>query len=172
MEPDKAAPLDPLTKVALQSLKDIAVPQPVSWLPQTWGWALVAVLFALAVVAILIRRVRLYRANAYRREALGLLGAIEDKLKNPDERDQALRDLAEVLKRTALAGWGRADVAALSGAAWVAFLEEHGDGRGGLGLAALLDDGEYRDGSGAVTPASDEILSSARNWIRRHHVSA
>jgi Domain of unknown function (DUF4381) len=172
MEPDKATPLDPLTNVALESLKDIAVPQPVSWLPQTWGWALVAALFALAIVAILIHRVRLYRANAYRREALGLLDGMEGKLQDAAEREQALRDLAEVLKRTALGGWGRADVAALSGAAWVAFLEEHGDRQGGHGLAALLDDGEYRNGSGAVPPTSDDILSSARNWIRRHHVSA
>ncbi|MGQ3212590.1 DUF4381 domain-containing protein [Shinella sp.] len=172
MEPDKTTPLDPLTKVALESLKDIAVPQPVSWMPQTWGWSLVAVLFAFAVVAILLHRVRLYRANAYRREALGLLDGMEAKLQNAAERDQALCDLAEVLKRTALAGWGRADVAALSGAAWVAFLEEHGDRQNGHVLAALLDDGEYRNGSGAAAPTSDDTLSSARNWIRRHHVSA
>ncbi len=172
MEPDKAAPLDPLTKVALESLKDIAVPQPVSWMLQTWGWALVAALVALAIVAILNNRLRLYRANAYRREALGLLDGVEEKLADPARRDQALRDLAEMLKRTALAGWGRADVAALSGAAWVAFLEKHGDGRDGHALGALLDDCEYRNGSSAVTLTSDDVVSAARSWIRRHHVSA
>jgi hypothetical protein len=172
MEPDKAAPLDPLTKVALESLKDIAVPQPVSWMPQTWGWALVAVLLALVIVVFLIHRVRLYRANAYRREAVGLLDGVEERLADPAGRDQALRDLAEVLKRTALAGWGRADVAALSGAAWVAFLEKHGDGHGGQALDALLDDREYQNSSSAMTLAPDDVMSSARRWIRRHHVSA
>ncbi|KQY33855.1 DUF4381 domain-containing protein [Rhizobium sp. Root483D2] len=170
MEPDKAAPLDPLTKVALESLKDIAVPQPVSWMPQTWGWALAAILLALAVTIVLIRWVRHYRANAYRREALLLLDGLEKDLNGTATRDQALRALAAILKRVAIAGWSRAEVAGLSGSAWVAFLNEHGEG--GHALNALLDDGEYQKDSNAGTLASSDILAAARTWIRRHHVSA
>ena len=172
MEPDEAPSLDPLTRVALESLKDLAVPHPVSWVPQTWGWALVATLVTAALVAFLVRRIRRYRANAYRREALVLLDGIEEKLKDPAQRDVALGDLAEVLKRTALAAWGRADVAALSGAAWVSFLESKGDGQGGHALDALLDDCEYQSAASAAALVTDDILVAARRWIRGHRVSA
>ncbi|KQV41744.1 MULTISPECIES: DUF4381 domain-containing protein [unclassified Rhizobium] len=172
MEPGNATPLDPLTKVALESLKDIAVPKPVSWLPQTWGWALIAVLLIAVVGAILVRSILMYHANAYRREALTLLDAIEERLKDPAQHDRALRDLAEVLKRTALGAWGRAEVATLSGAAWVSFLKTHGSGQEGHALDALLDDREYQSGASAGVLVTDDILAAARRWIRGHRVSA
>lgn len=172
MEPDKATQTDPLTEAALRSLRDIAVPQPVSWMPQTWGWALLAAILAMIMAGLIIHLARRYRANAYRREALALLGGMESKLLDPSQREQALRDLAVILKRTALASSPRKNIASLSGAAWVAFLEKSIDGEAGHALDALLDDAEYQGGSTAGALLTDDILSATRTWIRRHHVPA
>src|SRR6478736_5715722 len=76
MEP-AGTPLDPLTETALRSLKDIALPPAVSWMPQTWGWAVLAAILVLIVAAAFILWLRRYRANAYRREALALLAGVE-----------------------------------------------------------------------------------------------
>jgi len=46
--------LDPMTETALRSLHDIAVPPHVSWLPQTWGWAALAVLLGIAVLVFIM----------------------------------------------------------------------------------------------------------------------
>jgi hypothetical protein len=172
MEPDKATQADPLTEAALRSLKDIAVPEPVSWMPQTWGWVLVAVILAVSMAGLIIHLARRYRSNAYRREALALLVGMEGKLVDPSQREQALRDLAAILKRTALASGRREDVAALSGAAWVTFLQDGIDGEAGHALNALLDDAEYQSGGTVEALSTDDILSAARTWIRRHHVPA
>ncbi len=171
MASQQAAP-DPLTEAALRSLKDIAIPEPVSWMPQTWGWALLAILLLTAAVAAFLLWLRRYRANAYRREALELLDAIEQDLQSPATRDRAIRQLTEVLKRAALAGWGRKEVASLSGAAWVGFLEDHGGGGAGRALSTLLDDVEYQSNGHVEALAATGLVSSARTWIRRHHVSA
>ena len=171
MAAQQAAP-DPLTEIALRSLKDIAVPEPVSWMPQTWGWALLSFLLLGAVVTALLFWLRRYRANAYRREALELLDGIEQNLQNPATYDQAVHELAEVLKRAALAGWGRTGVAALSGTAWVRFLDEQGGGDAGHALRNLLDDVEYQGEGHVEALAATGLLSSARTWIRHHHVSA
>ncbi|MCV9965225.1 DUF4381 domain-containing protein [Pararhizobium sp. BT-229] len=170
MAAQQTAP-DPLTETALRSLKDIAVPQPVSWMPQTWGWALLAILLLAAATAVFILWLRRYRANAYRREALGLLDGIEQDLQNPATREQAIHQLAEVLKRAALAGCGRTEVASLSGAAWVRFLDDHGGSDAGHALNALLDDVEYQGGA-HVDAVAATLVPAARIWIRRHHVSA
>jgi len=172
MEPDTPKTLDPATEAALKSLQDIVVPAPVSWMPQTWGWALLASIVVLAIVAYAVHRARVYRANAYRRAALVILDGMEDRLAAPATRDQAMRELAEILKRVALAGWSRPDVASLSCAAWVRFLEDHGGEAAGHALNTLLDDGEYQGGGIAGATASGQMVSEARNWIRRHDVSA
>lgn len=171
MAAQRPAP-DPLTEAALRSLKDIAVPEPVSWMPQTWGWALLAILLLAATAAVFILWLRRYRANAYRRQALGILDGIEQDLQNPATREQAIRQLAEVLKRAALAGWDRTEVASLSGEAWVRFLDDHGGGDAGHALNALLDDVEYQGGAHIEAVAATALVPAARTWIRRHHVSA
>src|SRR5260221_8720813 len=108
---DKPVPLpDPQTEAALRSLKDIATPPPVSWFPQTWGWMALAVLLAAVVLALLVRQVRRYRANRYRREALLELKALEHEIRDPTTRREAVQALAALLKRTALGAWPRADV--------------------------------------------------------------
>ena len=148
MEPDKVPPLDPLTRVALESLKDIAVPQPVSWMPQTWGWALAAALLLVVFMLLALRALRGYRANAYRRQALVELNGIERRVLDPQTRHDAVGDLAELLKRVALVAWKREEVATLSGAAWIDFLKRHCKAGDVSALQPLLDGDEYCNGSG------------------------
>ena len=134
-----------------------------------------AVLVAAVVLALLVRQVMRYRANRYRREALIELQALERDLRDPATRRHAVQALAALLKRTALAAWPRADVAPLSGAAWIAFLRKQEDDGVAEGLATLLDDLEYQgDGSMKTVPSNiaGDIVASVRQWIERHHVSA
>ncbi|GAA3098637.1 DUF4381 domain-containing protein [Rhizobium viscosum] len=164
--------LDPMTETALRSLHDIAVPPPVSWLPQTWGWAALAALLAIAVLAVFLVWLRRYRRNAYRREALRLLDGIEADIRNPERREKGVHELSELLKRTALAAWPRSDVAALTGRAWLKRMDSRGTDDA---LTRLLDDLEYHDGAAiaALPPDSaNELMLDSRRWIRRHHVSA
>lgn len=165
--------LDPTTEEAIRSLHDIVTPEPVSWMPQTWGWAVLGGALLVMLILVSIRRVLRYRANAYRREALHLLDGIETRIRNHATRQAAVHEVAEVLKRTALAGWGRGPTASLSGKEWSDFLEDKGDAEGKRLLGKLADDFEYRD------PAlmnrlpgnlADELANDARQWIEKHHV--
>lgn len=167
--------LDPNALAALKSLKDIAVPAPVSWMPQTWGWLLLAVVVALTAALAFLAWLRRYRANAYRREALRLMECIDKLMRDPSTRAEGADQLAAVLKRAAVAGWGRAPVASLSGAAWVRFLDDHDDMRAKQALRELLDDLEYHGNAGLDAMQSEEvegISAAAKHWIERHHVSA
>lgn len=171
--PQASLPIDPVTEAALRSLKDIALPAPVSWMPQTWGWALVAIVLAVILVVWFWQWLRRYRANAYRREALRLLANLETEIRNPLTRTEAVRSLAVLLKRVALAAWPREDVASLSSTAWVRFLNEH-DCHLGSALTRALDDLEYHAEAARAdaSTSTDDLISAARGWIERHHVSA
>jgi hypothetical protein len=173
---DKPASLpDPQTEAALRSLKDIVIPAPVSWFPQSWGWIALAVILAAVLLAMLVRRVLRYRADRYRRDALLELRALEPGFRDPATRAHAVQALAELLKRTALAAWPRPDIASLSGAAWIAFLKKQDDNGVGEALATMLADLEYQDAAGLRSVPADfaaDVVAGARQWIERHHVSA
>jgi hypothetical protein len=172
---DARPALDAPTRAALEQLADIAVPAPVSWMPQTWGWAVLGIV-VLALAAWGAIRFRQRRAaSRYRREAMAELARIEARLGDGDARAIALAEVARLLKRVALAAWPRPEVASLSGAAWVEFLRAHAP-RAGRGdeMARLLDDLEYRSAQerGALPPEEARALArAARAWVKKHRVS-
>jgi hypothetical protein len=171
---ETAVSLDVATRVALQKLADVSVPPPVSWIPQTWGWAVLTTGLLALIGWLAVRGLRRYRASRYRREGLGGLARIEARLADGSQRDEALAAIPELLKRVALAAWPRTEVASLSGEPWIAFLRAHGGARGFSAAAArLLDDLEYR--SRGPTMSADEasvVTKAVRNWIEDHVVSA
>jgi hypothetical protein len=152
----------------LERLAPVPEPQAVSLWPQTEAWFWVA-LVGLVLAAGLLRSVLLRRrANAYRRAAL-------EEIRLAAESPVAL---AEILRRTALAAYPRADVAGLFGEEWLAFLDR--TGRSGSGLSASA----FREGPGrafAVAPYegetperhdAKELSRLAASWVRRHRRSA
>jgi hypothetical protein len=146
----------------LAQLGDIAAPPPVSMLPATWGWAVLAAL-VLALLALGLRVwLRHYRATAYRRAALAELRGHAPALTANDP--VALARLATLLRRTALAAFPRPEVATLAGPDWLAFLARTGADFGPAGPA--LAAAPY-----TTPPAFDgaAALAAARRWIRHHH---
>lgn len=143
-------------------LHDLRVPEPVSWLPQTVGWRILAAWLIVVVLLWSWHIYRRWRKNAYRRDALGHLSAIEARgAANPVA---AAEQIASLLKRTAIAGYSRHEVAQLYGAQWAQFLRESAGHHPDLEQAAdKLAVAAYRadaDGRALVAPA--------RQWIEHH----
>lgn len=173
---DETGPaLDASTRAALQKLADVAQPPPVSWMPHTWGWAVLGILVAVTLFWGWWRWRQHFVRNRYRREALAELARIEAELANSDDRAKVATEAAALLKRVALAAWPREAVARLSGPDWVAFLRRTAAASAFPdAAAAVLDDTEYRGTSSQAVPEVDTevFLTAARRWIERHHVPA
>lgn len=165
MEPTAPPGPDPLTKLALEKLDDIVLPQPVSWMPQTWGWLVLLLLLVALLTFMLWRRHQHYVANRYRREALAELDRLEATSSAPDARA-----IAVLIKRVALHAWPRATTASLSGAAWLDFLKQR-DFSGDT-AARFLDDLEYHGDADLAEGDARQFAEDARRWIERFHVSA
>lgn len=167
--------LDPTTQTALRTMHDIVVPPPVSWFPQTWGWVVLAVLLLAVVCIWVILSLKRYRHNAYRREALRQLELAATDIRTPDTKAHGLRTVAELIKRTALVTWPREVVAADTGGNWTTLLAHSSATDLDQNFKRLLDDLEYRgerDVGDVSDTAVNEIIASARQWIKMHHVSA
>ncbi len=142
----------------LDRLAEPPTPPPVSLAPQTAGWIVLAVLLVLAIAWFAWRALRRWRANAYRRAALGELAAAGD--------DPAA--IAAILRRTALAAWPREQVAALTGQDWLRFLDRTGGGGFAEGPGSLLLTAPYR---AHQVPSDPGLKDLAVRWVRRHRVS-
>ncbi|WP_121061621.1 DUF4381 domain-containing protein [Chachezhania antarctica] len=139
----------------IDSLVDPVPPPPVSMMPQTWGWAVLAGLLVLLIAVLVWRAVARHRANAYRRAALAELAAV-----------QTTAGLATLLRRTALAVYPRTQVAGLLGPDWTGFLDHTApkafETSAQEELRAL-----YRDE--AAVP-SQQLREAAARWIETHRV--
>ncbi len=160
------------TQAQLHELHDIVLPEPVSWMPQTWGWGL---LLALAVGAGLWAGRAVYRrsrANRFRREALARLGQIETA--QAATRLQALAELPSLLKQTALCGYPRSEVASLSGEAWLRFLDRSYGGDGfSNGPGRLLTRLAYEPLEKLEALSQRDwasLIQLIRDWIRTFQV--
>lgn len=87
---------------SIAQLKELALPSPVSYSPQTWGWWLLLAILLLAAALIGTRRYIQWRRDRYRREALAHLA----QLRSHSDELHALRELPELLKRVALSMQG------------------------------------------------------------------
>ncbi|MCU1785836.1 DUF4381 domain-containing protein [Pseudomonas sp. 13B_2.1_Bac1] len=145
---------------SIEQLQELGLPAPVSYWPQTWGWGVLLGVAVLGVLILAARRWLRWRRDAYRREALARLNALQD-----------MRELPELLKRVALsmplAAEERQRVPTLSGADWQAFLQRHAG-------APVPADLSQRLGALAYGTASADahLLAQCKAWVEHHHVAA
>lgn len=158
-----------MSSSALADLRPYHLPDPPSWWPPAPGWW---VLLALLLLALLFsvwwqRRRRCLAALRHAERELDALCAAF-----AIDRDAAAlaRGCSRLLRRLAMARWGQAGVAGLTGEAWLAFLDARGDGesfRYGKGRALL--DAPYRPVEKTDIMALSDLV---RVWIRRQRVTS
>jgi hypothetical protein len=156
---------------SLDNLRDIVEPASIPWWPPTSGvWLLLALVAVWLVAGLGLWWVR-WRSQAYRRAGLRELREIATRLDAAPERAAALVDLAALLKRVALVAYAREQVAALSGDAWLTFLDRTGGtSRFTRGPGAVLAAVSSRPGLAATLDAAQvkTLVVTAQDWIRRH----
>lgn len=167
MSPDSAS---------LDKLHDIVTPSPVSWWPPAQGWWIVGAVVAYLAAVGAIRALHAWQQARYRRDALRELRSIERTAATADKRPAAIRQLGELLKRTALSAWPRAQVASLSGPTWWSFLDRTGDIHAFVeaDVGAAIEQATYDDHFSATVDGRKftELAVTVENWIRRHRREA
>ncbi len=157
---------------SLENLHDIIVPAPSPWLPPAPGWYALAVSVLLLITWLLVGKYIDWQHNRYRREALRELGRFEKKLADASQYHLVLPQLTQLVKRTAIAAYGKAQVASLNGVDWLTFLDKtcltdlftKGDGQ-------LLNDCSYQTVQWFAKLSSEQIRCLCKAvyfWINKH----
>ena len=141
----------------LSKLHDFYQPALPSWMPQTLGWQILFALFCILAIWFIARAVARWLSNRYRREALAQLQTV------PVDQFSAL------LKRAAMVSWPRAQVASLSGNAWLNFLSASS----GIEAFKSAPGNLIEDAAITQQPVSAEAEQQLRHlaseWVKTHH---
>jgi len=150
----------------LAQLRDIHLPPPIGWWPPAPGWWLLAVLVSIALLAIVVWAGRRYRQHRYRRFALRQLRALHRQWQTQRDDAQFVQAINRLLKQCALAAFPPSEVAILSGAEWLEFLDRR------LRKPRFTEP-NLRALANIYRPAPPDIpaevlFAAAEYWIRRH----
>lgn len=148
----------------LANLVDLALPPAVSfWPPAIGGWIVAAAALA-ALTVLAVRALRRYRADAYLREAAAELATLATR--QPSDEAATTEAVSSIMKRVAIARYGRERVAALTGAAWAAFIAE--TAAPGAQTDAIGGRLAKSPGAGAPDPtfARNLLFVQAGAWVR------
>ena len=141
-------------------LRDIHLPAPVGWWPPAPGWWIL--LFGIPLLAILLAWLwRFLRRKTPKKLALAELEAIA---KDGGDAGEKVRQIAILLRRTALSIYPREEVAGLVGEEWLTFLDTPLKHKGfSEGAGRLLIEAPYRRQAHGDL---DALFALCREWIK------
>ena len=155
---------DTLTKN--QELGPILEPNPIKFTFDTPGWYILGVTILILILFGIIRSIKNYRENSYRRDAIKKL----DELKSPRseiDSEQKLSELLTVLKLVALKTYGRKEVARLHGEKWFLFLESKAKSISFSKYVPLISKSIYQS-IPMEAKELNELKNLSKKWIRKH----
>lgn len=146
----------------LEQLRNIHLPDPVSWWPPAPGWWILGVLI-LSVIAAGIWWYRNPSVRAYRVARKELKNLREEYQESQDDV-RLVKELSVLLRRYALAVFGRQRVASLIGNAWMMFLNNTGKTLGFTeGAGQVLQTVPY---GGHDRVEAQALLTLVEQWMK------
>ena len=147
----------------LVNLKDIHLPPPVSFWPPAPGWWILAVLL---ISSLFIGSVWFYRQHKKRKpktEALRILKDLQILYQNSKDEVVSLRNLSNLLRRTALTFYDNDEVASLQGSSWLEFLDKTGKTKEfSQGAGKVLGNEVFQQ---KVNPDMNALFPLVKKWI-------
>ena len=147
----------------LEKFVETPLPKNVSWMPVTVGWWLVLAVIVAVCAWKLTKAYQYYQANAYRREALSWLARADR------QNMQTYSQLPALLKQVAMAGYGREQVAALTGAEWETWLDNKCvDSCFSSEAATYLATFSYGDVASTNQGERQLVFLQVQTWVEKH----
>ena len=147
-------------------IKDIHLPEAISWWPLAMGWWLLIALLMTVIIIVIVGFKRQYKqkhSNKFRRLSLRkqIMSELVDIQTINDDR-LFLEQLSALLKRVAITQHGQ-QIAGLSGQKWLQFLDQQWDLQSfSQGIGQVLIDLPYQKNP---QPDRHMLLRVSKNWL-------
>jgi hypothetical protein len=152
---------------ALAQLKDIHLPESISWWPLAPGWYVVMLLMVFLIVGLAFWVHQRHLNALAKNQALELLKVYQDQYEKDRNAQLLSARISELLKRVALVYYSRADVASLHGESWVEFLTKTSKDIDFKPVKSMLLDSPFKTNE---TVSLNPLINRARLWIKQRGV--
>jgi hypothetical protein len=144
-------------------LRDVHLPDPVSWWPTAPGWWLLKVIvIMLVILAVWLGKKRRHPAPA--KLAMGEFDKLRSAFENHGDKKRLVREISVLLRRTCMTYTAREQSAALTGDAWIEQLNTLGETPVfDQALAGLLLNAPYNRDDNIDEQA---LLNVCRQWLQ------
>lgn len=147
-------------------LGSLIEPDPVGFSFDSPGWYFLAFIVLFIAIVLIVRWLHNYQKNAYRREALKKLAAINENIEGISS-DAGINNVFVILKLVAIKTYGRSQIAPLYGKKWISFLESKGKETPFSDFESSITNALY-----AAKPINgdelEKLLNVSKRWIITH----
>jgi membrane protein implicated in regulation of membrane protease activity len=146
-------------------LRDIHLPDPVSWWPPAPGWWLLLVLSILLIVG-LIWLVKRWRRPVLRKRAREELESIFQQYQQHGDRHRLVQQLSVAIRRVVMSYAGRSSAAGVTGAEWHQRINQLGGSAGfSEDVIYLLSRAPYQKQPQISDEQVSQLESQFRAWL-------
>ncbi|MCG6970295.1 MAG: DUF4381 domain-containing protein [Gammaproteobacteria bacterium] len=149
-------------------IRDIHLPDPVSWWPPALGWWLLLLLIVSSIVLI-VRYIRRRQLFKLRNTAMAELDAMYQVYKEQFDARRFVRELSVLLRRICISYFPDSNAGGLIGKQWLVFLDSK------LSLKYNKSGQKFSDGVGTVlisAPYQDKLINNDVNVEALYRLSA
>jgi len=152
------------TDPATLPLRDIHLPDPVSWWPLAPGWwvLLLLIIVAGSLIVFFIQRHRNYRSSAVYL-AKQELERIKDEFVFTQDKLILVKEISELIRRLSISLFKRDETASLTGKEWLEFLDQQTENKHfSSGVGFILIEAPYQ---AKPDYESSDLISLTSSWI-------
>ena len=147
-------------------LRDIHLPEPVSWWPPAIGWWLVLLAILCLIIFVFWLRKRWLEKNRSAKVLAGKeINIIQKNFQQHNDQKLLVEELSVLLRRVCLSVFPREDSAGLTGEKWLKFLDDEMDEKRfseGVGKSLITAPYEKDPKFDA-----DELIALCEDWIEK-----
>ena len=156
-------------------LRDIHLPDPISWWPLAPGWWFIFGTILLVTAAVFLFRYY-QKKQALKKQVLAEFEAIRIQYEQDKNAIKLLQSLSTLLRRACISFYPRSEVASLTGKSWLAFLDNTGNEKVfDTKKGQLIATAPYLSENTKLDIDSKELMQLCENWLRaqpsKHHSS-
>ncbi len=152
---------------ALAQLRDIHLPDPITWWPLAPGWyVLMCLMFIFALFIAYLDHRRRVHARA-KNQALELLQVYKQQYEKENNTQMTSARISELLRRVALVYYPRSEVASINGPAWIDFLNKTSKGIDFKPVQTMLLESPFKPSEQInIKP----LITRSEQWIKQRRV--
>ena len=154
-------------------LRDILLPEPISWWPLAPGWWITLAVIILVIAAVFIAR-KIYLGKQLRRDINTELELIKQQYQQLENKPQLARALSILLRRANISYYPESNIAGLTGEQWLQHLDRTND-RPLANLAFQSETGEilltapYLPDNADLDFDAGKLISLCESWLSSAH---